>query len=68
MDKMDSKYKPCPYCFCEILQKPIFEKHQGRLAVLCPHCLAHRGEWAKTAEEAIESWNTYMREEPRRLE
>ena len=63
MDEMDIKYKPCPYCFCEISKEPIFEKHQGRVAVLCPHCRAHRGEWVGNVDEAIKSWNTYMRNE-----
>ena len=56
-------YKACPYCFNEILQKPILEKHQGRVAILCPYCLSHRSEWVDTIEKAIESWNIYMRYE-----
>jgi len=60
---MDKKYKPCPYCFCEIINNPIYEKHQGRFSVICPYCRSHRSEWKETEEECIISWNTYMRDE-----
>jgi len=60
---MSGIYSPCPNCFREMPKDPVFEKHQGRYSVLCPHCLSHRSEWASTIEEAIISWNTYMREQ-----
>ncbi|MCL2776104.1 MAG: hypothetical protein FWD71_22590 [Oscillospiraceae bacterium] len=60
---MSNIYKPCPYCRQEILKKPILEKHQNRYSILCPYCLSHRSQWAKTIEETIISWNTYIREE-----
>jgi len=56
-------YKSCPYCLQGILQKPILEKHQNRYSILCPYCLSHRSEWVDTIENAVISWNTYMREE-----
>jgi len=60
---MSKIYSPCPYCLQEILKKPILEKHQKRYSILCPYCLSHRSEWVKTIEEAIASWNKYMRDE-----
>ena len=60
---MSSIYKPCPYCFQEITKKPVLQKLQGRLSILCPFCLSHRSAWVETKEEAIESWNIYGRED-----
>ena len=60
---MENKYKPCPYCFSEILDKPILEKLQGRFSVICPYCFTHRSEWTDTEENAVISWNNYMRED-----
>jgi hypothetical protein len=57
------KYKPCPYCFCEIVDEPALDKHQGRFSIICPHCLSHRSEWTGTIEESIASWNSYMRDD-----
>ena len=62
-----SLYKPCPYCGNEILQKPILEKQQGTYSILCPYCLSHRSEWVESIDEAILSWNEYMREENKTL-
>jgi len=62
-EKTKKIYEDCPYCFSELLIEPIFEKHQGRHSMLCPYCRSHRSEWAKTIEEAINSWNNYMRNE-----
>jgi len=59
---MSKIYKPCPYCGHEILKKPILEKHQDMYSVLCPYCLSHRSEWVETIEEAVISWNEYLRE------
>ena len=56
-------YKSCPYCLQDILKKPILEKHQNRYSILCPYCLSHRSEWVDTIENAVISWNIYMREE-----
>jgi len=58
---MSGIYKDCPYCAREILKKPVLEKHQGRYSVLCPYCLAHRSEWTESIEQAVISWNNYMR-------
>jgi len=60
---MDKIYKDCPFCFHEILQKPILDKHQGRYSILCPYCLSHRSAWVATIEAVIESWNGYFRED-----
>jgi DNA-directed RNA polymerase subunit RPC12/RpoP len=60
---MDKIYADCPYCLQEILRKPILEKHQGRYSILCPYCLSHRSEWVDTIENAIVSWNKYMRDD-----
>ena len=60
---MSGIYKPCPYCGQEILKKPILEKQQGAYSILCPYCLSHRCEWVETIEQAIASWNVYLREE-----
>ena len=60
---MSGIYKLCPNCFCEILKEPIFEKHQQRYSVLCPYCLSHRSKWTDSIENAVVSWNTYMRED-----
>ena len=60
---MNNLYKPCPYCFCDINKNPIFEKHQTRVSILCPYCQSHRSEWVDSVETAIESWNTYMRDD-----
>ena len=60
---MSNLYKPCPYCGQKILKKPILEKQQGAYSILCPYCLSHRSEWVETIEQAIISWNEYMRDE-----
>lgn len=60
---MHAIYMDCPYCFQEITKKPILKWHQERCSILCPHCLSHRSEWVATIDEAIISWNTYMRED-----
>lgn len=64
---MSGIYKPCPYCRNEILKKPILEKQQGAYSILCPYCLSHRSEWVDTIDEAIISWNEYMREKNKTL-
>jgi DNA-directed RNA polymerase subunit RPC12/RpoP len=66
-ENMSKIYEPCPYCMQEILVKPILERHQGRLSILCPYCLSHRSEWANTIEDVISSWNNYSREEEKNL-
>ena len=60
---MSKIYKDCPYCREEIQKKPILEKHQGRMSILCPYCLSHRSEWVNGIDEAIRSWNEYIRDE-----
>ena len=58
---METSYKSCPYCGGRILEKPILERHQGRVSFICPHCKSHRSEWVNTEEEAKLSWNSYLR-------
>lgn len=60
---MNKIYESCPYCLREITVKPILQKLQDRYSILCPHCLSHRSKWVGTIEEAIKSWNGYMRED-----
>ena len=64
---MNKIYKACPYCRHDILQKPILEKQQGAYSILCPYCISHRSEWVDTIEQAIISWNEYMREKNKTL-
>ena len=60
---MSDIYRPCPYCLQNITKKPVLQKLQGRYSILCPFCLAHRSEWVDTIDDAIISWNTYMRDD-----
>ena len=62
-DKIENIFKPCPYCMEKMLKEPTLERHQGRLSYRCPHCLSHRSEWVDNEEEAVLSWNRYMRYE-----
>ena len=60
--KANKIFKDCPFCMQEILRKPLLDKHQGRYSILCPYCRFHRSEWVNTIDEAIRSWNKYMRD------
>jgi hypothetical protein len=60
---MGKIYKACPSCLQEITIKPVLQKLQGRYSILCPLCFAHRSQWRSKINDAILSWNTYMREE-----
>jgi len=41
---INEKNKYCPYCYQEI-KKPISDKHQGRVSLVCPHCGDRLEQW-----------------------
>jgi len=53
----------CPWGGHEITEKPIFELHQTRYAVKCPHCGQRIIDWQERKEEAVDAWNEYAQAE-----